>query len=153
MAVAAGSGPASLWPRAAASAIIFRGEDVLLIQRGKGAMRGLWSFPGGHIEPGETARDAAFREVLEETGVTADIRGLLDVHDVILRDPSGLLTAHYVIAVHHGHHISGAPHPASDAAAAGFVPVRNVQFLSMTSGALALIQRAQDLRGSAGDAA
>ena len=52
-----------VFPRGAASAAIFRGDDVLLIQRGKGALKGCWSLPGGHIEPGEPARDAALREV------------------------------------------------------------------------------------------
>jgi 8-oxo-dGTP diphosphatase len=133
----------SLWPRAAASAIIFRDTHVLLIERGKGAMRGMWSFPGGHIEPGETARDAARREVLEETGITCGIAGLLDVHDVILRDTAGLLSAHYVIAVHYGRWIAGEAHPASDAAAAAFVPISDIGHLPMTAGAQALIQRAR----------
>ena len=51
------------WPRCGASAAIFRGAEVLLVQRGKGALSGLWSLPGGHIEPGERTQDAALREV------------------------------------------------------------------------------------------
>ena len=142
MSDAAGAKSAVAWPRAAASAIILRGSDVLLIERGNGAMRGLWSVPGGHIEPGEKASDAARREVLEETHVTADIVGLLDVHDVIVRDAGGILTAHYVIAVHYGRHISGQPQPASDAAAAAYVPVGKISSLAMTAGTAALIMRA-----------
>ena len=134
--------PPSPWPRAAASAIIFRGSSVLMIERGKGAMRGLWSFPGGHIEPGERARDAAAREVLEETGITADIAGLLDVHDVILRGADGVVTAHYVIAVHYGRHLQGEPVAASDAAAARFIPIAEVGRLKTTTGAGELIRRA-----------
>jgi 8-oxo-dGTP pyrophosphatase MutT (NUDIX family) len=34
---------------------------------------GLWMFPGGHVDPNETAHDAALREVLEETGVHATV--------------------------------------------------------------------------------
>ncbi len=132
------------WPRAAASAIIFHGDSVLLIERGKGAMRGMWSFPGGHIEPGETARDAARREVREETNVSVEIIGLLDVHDVILRDANDLLVAHYVIAVHFGRHLSGEPIAASDAAAAAFVRLDEVSQVPMTVGAIDLIRRARE---------
>ena len=54
------TGRAPQWPRAAASAAIFRGQEVLLVRRGKGGpLAGLWSLPGGHIEPGEPARAAA----------------------------------------------------------------------------------------------
>ena len=64
-------GEPSTWPRCAASAAVLRGREVLLVERAKGALAGYWSLPGGHIEPGETARSAALREVREETGVEA----------------------------------------------------------------------------------
>ena len=41
---------------------------VLLVQRGKAPDLGLWGFPGGHVEPGESAEAAALRELHEETG-------------------------------------------------------------------------------------
>ena len=105
-------------------------------------MRGLWSFPGGHIEAGERAREAACREVLEETGITAEICGLVDVHDVIIRADNDVLSAHYVIAVHYGRHVAGEPLAASDAAAATFVPVADVGRFTLTPGGESLIQRA-----------
>ena len=74
-----------IWPRCGTSAAVFRDDRVLLIQRAKGGFKGLWSLPGGHIEPGESAKAAAVREVREETGVDADIRGIVDLHEVILR--------------------------------------------------------------------
>lgn len=133
------------FPRCAASAAIFRGEEVLLIQRGKGALKGYWSLPGGHIEPGEPARVAALREVREETGVDAEISAFVDLHEVILWDAAGVLQAHYLIAVHAGVWLSGAPVAAEDAADARFVSPVGLSELQLTQGALGLIARARAL--------
>jgi len=76
MANVAGGGPL-VWPKSAASLAVFRGEEVLLVARGGGTFKGLWSLPGGHIEPGERAREAALRETLEETGLHVRIRASL----------------------------------------------------------------------------
>ncbi|RBY96475.1 NUDIX hydrolase [Blastococcus sp. TF02-8] len=42
---------------------------LLVVRRGQDPGRGLWSVPGGRVEPGETFREAVEREVLEETGL------------------------------------------------------------------------------------
>jgi ADP-ribose pyrophosphatase YjhB (NUDIX family) len=46
-----------------------RGGRLLLIQRGHEPGRGLWSLPGGRVEPGESEHDAIEREMAEETGL------------------------------------------------------------------------------------
>ena len=56
-------------PNAASVALIDR-DRVLLIQRARKPYFGMWSLPGGRLEPGETPEDAAQREVLEEVGLT-----------------------------------------------------------------------------------
>jgi len=136
------------WPRAGVSAAIFRGDAVLLIKRGKGPWRGLWSLPGGHIELGEYARAAAAREIREETGLSVEILGLADVHDVVVRDAAGALSAHYVLAVFYGRWVSGEPVAASDCLDARFVPLPELNDYPLTEGARRVIDLAADrLRG------
>jgi 8-oxo-dGTP diphosphatase len=130
------------WPRSGVSAIVFRAREVLLVERGSGALKGRWSPPGGHIEAGERARDAAVREVREETGVAAGIGGLVDLHEVILRDGEGRLSAHYLLAVFWGRWLVGEPIAGSDAAAARFVALDGLDAYPLTDGAENLIRRA-----------
>jgi len=53
----------------AASVAIIRRDDVLLIQRNRAPSEGLWTLPGGRLEPGETAEECAIRELKEEMGL------------------------------------------------------------------------------------
>jgi 8-oxo-dGTP diphosphatase len=61
---------------------------VFLTQRGPQAKneRGMWEFPGGSVEFGETLVDALVREMQEEYGITIEAGDLLDVFDHILPD-------------------------------------------------------------------
>jgi mutator protein MutT len=53
----------------AASLAIVRRDDLLLVQRNKAPSEGLWTLPGGRLEPGETPEQCAIREVREELGL------------------------------------------------------------------------------------
>jgi len=64
-------------PKIAAGILIVRGDRVLLVKRGIEPGYGLWTFPGGHVDRGETLEEAALRETLEECGATADLGDLL----------------------------------------------------------------------------
>lgn len=70
-------------PLVGVGVVVLRGEDVLLVQRGRPPRVGEWSLPGGKQEWGETVRQAACREVCEETGVEIMLGGLIDVVDLI----------------------------------------------------------------------
>src|ERR1035437_4680629 len=60
-------------PKIAAGILIVKGDRVLLVKRGIEPGYGRWTFPGGHVDRGETLEEAALRETLEECGVTADL--------------------------------------------------------------------------------
>ena len=63
-----------------AAAIIKDGKNILAAQRGYGEFKDGWEFPGGKLEPGETAEQAAVRELHEELDVTiADLEHLCTV--------------------------------------------------------------------------
>jgi 8-oxo-dGTP diphosphatase len=110
----------ALHPRPGVSTAVFRGDEVLLVQRGKRPYDGFWSLPGGAIQLGETAAEAARRELKEETGLLALTLTLGDVVDGILKDGAGAVTAHFTIIVFATRDVEGVLAAASDAAAAAF---------------------------------
>lgn len=110
-----------LKPIPAVGVVCVRGDEVLLIRRGTPPKQGEWSIPGGRIEPGEPARVAALRELKEETGVDAELIGLIDVVDAVFQNRSGdLITRHYVLIDFVARWQAGEPVAGDDAADARF---------------------------------
>lgn len=137
------------WPKPAASAVLFRGEAVLLIERGNSPYEGLWSLPGGTIEFGETAEDAARREVEEETGLICKIEGLAGVYDVIDRDEAGKVTLQYVIATYYGRADDGEPKARHDVRQVQFFALDSTKDLKLTHGTQFVIDHAWRLLAAA----
>ncbi|AXT36064.1 NUDIX domain-containing protein [Phaeobacter sp. LSS9] len=102
------------------------GDQVILIQRKSPPNAGWWGFPGGHVELGETAMQAAARELLEETGVIATPREVLTHVDVMLRDEAGKVQRQYLLVAVLCDYISGQPTPDDDALQAQWVPVADL---------------------------
>lgn len=126
-----------IYPRAAVSAIIVSEERILLVRRGCEPNKGLWSLPGGSIEPGETMREALAREVMEETSLTVEVGEVAAVHEVISRENEEL-RYHYVIVNLFARVTAGEPSAGSDAAEVRWVPLDSIAEYPTTEG---LVQR------------
>lgn len=84
-------------PLVGVGVLIREGDKYLLIRRAAEPDAGLWSIPGGMVELGEGAAEAAKREALEETGLDVEIEKVLSVVDKIVVDDEGRIKYHFVI--------------------------------------------------------
>ena len=74
------------------AAIIYKDGEYFATQRGYGEFEGMWEFPGGKIEPGESRESALKREIQEELGIDITINKFLCTTDYDY--PSFHLTMH-----------------------------------------------------------
>lgn len=88
-----------LRPQPASSAIIKRGDRLLLVRRINPPSQDMFAFPGGRGEAGETPADTALRELQEETGIVARHPQLFATYDLPSRDSAGQLTSHFLLSV------------------------------------------------------
>lgn len=132
-------------PIAAVGVVCFRGDDVLLIRRGAPPLEDSWSLPGGRIEWGERAANAALRELGEETGCAAEIVGLVDVVDAVLsrRSAEGAPWGHYVLVDYAARWVSGDPKAGDDARDARFFSPGELAALDLWSETRRIIDAAR----------
>ena len=70
--------------------VVVCGNEVLLVRRTRGEDVGEWAIPGGFVEKNEKADKAIIREVFEETGVKASVRGLIAIRNRIYKDENSI---------------------------------------------------------------
>ncbi|HTI66988.1 MAG TPA: NUDIX hydrolase [Caulobacteraceae bacterium] len=138
--------PTAAAPVPAVGVVCLRGDAVLLIRRGTPPMLGAWSLPGGRIEWGERTRDAALRELSEETGVEAELLGLVEVADGLFGD-GPVPDRHYVLVDYAARWRAGEPRPGDDAADAAFHPLDGLEALGLWSETLRVIRLAAERFG------
>ena len=116
-------------PSLAADSAVRRGDSVLLIQRKHPPMAGAWALPGGFVDAGEDPKDAALRELVEETGLVGTDPSLLMVMGDPDRDPrKHIVSVVYAIEVTEDQ----TPSAGDDAADARFWPIETVFDGSLT---------------------
>lgn len=134
----------NIMPKPGVSSAVFLGGKLLLVKRGKPPFAGLWSLPGGAIEPGEEALAAARREVYEETAIAARLLGVSSVADVIIKGDGGELVSHHVLIVFAGIAESAAARAGSDAAAAEWAELTRLETIPLLPGIIRHVHQARD---------
>jgi 8-oxo-dGTP diphosphatase len=127
-------------------AVVWRGDEVLLVRRGQEPAKNSWSLPGGLVELGETMAAAIRRELAEETGITVRLLGIAAVLERIFPDASGRIAYHYVLVDFLCDYREGAVRPGSDITAARFVPPHEVSDYDLAPLTTDVIRRARQQR-------
>jgi len=125
-------------PVPGAAVVCLYRDRVLLVQRDREPNRGRWSFPGGRVEPGETARAAAARETAEETGVSVQVLDVVDVYDAIFPPFHYCVTDYLAVPKD-----DSDPVAASDVADARWVPFAEVGQYDLTDAMHRVLDRAR----------
>ena len=129
-------------PYVGVGVIVFRDQEVLLVKRNKEPNKGQWSIPGGKQIIGETAAEAAKRELLEETGVKVDQLLLVDVVDTIIPDVEGKIKYHYTLVEYMGQWQSGETRPGDDAQEVRWVCLNEINSFPLLEKTINIIHKA-----------
>jgi mutator protein MutT len=114
-------------PIAATIAVVVRDQQVLLVRRANPPDQGMWGYPGGKIDAGETLAQAALRELHEETGISAEAIGVLTALDAFDRDADGQVKRHFILIAMLCRWNGGEPVAGDDALEAGWFPVAGLE--------------------------
>ena len=108
-------------PVPAVAVILLKGETVLMVRRKYEPRKGGWSLPAGFIEHGEDIRQAALREVKEETNLDIRVLRVVEVFSGF-HDPR----AHVLLVVFLGEIAGGEAKAGDDASEIRFFPLRQL---------------------------
>ncbi len=105
-------------PLVGVGVVLVEDGRILLVERGHEPSKGLWAVPGGKVDLGETLRDAAVREVAEETGLEVEIGEVIWVGEHISEH------GHIVLIDFLGSVVGGELAAGDDAERAEWVPLQ-----------------------------
>lgn len=111
---------------------------LLVVQRGRGAGAGLWAVPGGKVRWGETWREAARREALEETGLEVRVGPVAWVGEAV--DPGRPPGWHFALVDFFAEVVGGELRAGDDAANARWVPLEEIAEYPLVSSMRSLLE-------------
>lgn len=130
-------------PIVAVGVVLVAGDQVLLVRRGKPPQAGCWTVPGGGVRVGERLREAAARELAEETGLKARLGPIVEVLErIVPGGDSDRPLYHYVIVDFLGTDPEGEAAAASDASELAWVAVDRLHEVETTDGLVPVVERA-----------
>lgn len=111
---------------------------MLLVRRGRAPAKGLYAFPGGRVEAGETREQAVIREALEETGAQlANVAHVVDLEIPAENDDR----IEFVLSVHSASYAGGTVVAGDDADAAVWVTVDEMEQLPLAGSVLEIARQ------------
>lgn len=129
-------------PTIGVSGLVFNDQgQILLIKRNQPPASGLWSLPGGRLEPGETLVSACCREVMEETGIDIEVKHMVAVVERQIEH------FHYLIVDFYAELLPNSkvePVANTDVSEAKWVSLEDARALSLVDGLEAIIERSFD---------
>ena len=121
-------------PYLAVSAAIVRDGKILVVRRARRPALGVYTFPGGAVEVGETLAEAVAREVLEETALSIEPVALAGHREAIIRDKTGQVERHFVILCFAARWLAGEPQLNEELDEARWVEPAEIAGLRTTDG-------------------
>jgi len=131
----------------AVSVAVVRGGTVLLVKRARAPSQGLYAYPGGKVEPGETLAQAAARELLEETGLEAT--GYRPLRDIHIDGRAENHAVDYLLSVFGAAYAGGEPVASDDAETAAFYTLTEMTAMPLAGDVFSV---AEELLGPAAGA-
>ncbi len=121
----------SVFPRPCVGAVVFKDSRVLLVKRKNPPSKGCWAIPGGRVELGESLKQAAQREILEETGIHIEADEPIYIFESIQKDERGKIAFHYIIIDMIAHYKKGDILPGDDALDARWISENELKGLKV----------------------